>query len=346
MTVNTSCDGTPTLLGENEWELRVYSSLQCIAALSRQWEELLAIAPCNRAFASREWYAASSNKQSSWSPLLVAAFYGKTIMGILPLVIDHEDNTVKFPHHAADYNDAIVRNADPNLAAELLSYAFAASRGCRRMVLSKLRPDSCCAQTVPLFCARSGFQCDWREIDSYRYASLPPSFDAYLNSQSKGFRKDIRRTMRDLDSNGLAIREVHPDKFDSSTLPELLITLAVARHGANCSFTRTEYVQRFLRDVLPPLFRNGHLRVFAIFEGERVVALDLCMVNHRGLSTWNGGFLPEIEYYSPGSALFAFEIQQAIASGLQEFDFTRGEEAYKHRWTNRSYIVGELELRR
>jgi hypothetical protein len=141
MTVNTSCDGTPTLLGENEWELRVYSSLQCIAALSRQWEELLAIAPCNRAFASREWYAASSSKQSSWSPLLVAAFYGKTIMGILPLVIDHEDNTVKFPHHAADYNDAIVRNADPNLAAELLSYAFAASRGCRRMVLSKLRPD-------------------------------------------------------------------------------------------------------------------------------------------------------------------------------------------------------------
>jgi CelD/BcsL family acetyltransferase involved in cellulose biosynthesis len=344
VTVNASCGGVPVLLGEDVLELQVLSSLREIAAISRQWDELLAIAPGNRAFGSREWYAASCDKQSSWNPFVVTASRGGTILCILPLVIDHEDETAKFPHHAADYNDVLARTADPNLIAGLLSYALATGQSCRRMVLSKLRPDSRCAQAFPLLCAGSKFPCRWREIDAYRYASLGESFDAYLNSRSKAFRKSIRRTLRHLESDGLVMRELYPGTFAPSAIPELLIALAVARHGDRCSFTRTAHVQAFLRNVLPCLFRKRHLRAFALFEGERILALDLCMVSAGGLATWNGGFLPEAERYSPGSALFAFEVQQAIASGLGEFDFTRGEEAYKRSWTNNSYAVGELEL--
>ncbi len=343
MTEDTVRSGTAALLGDNVLEWRTYFGLPQVAEISRQWDELLQTAPCNRAFASREWYVASCEKQSCWVPFAAAGWRGNTLICIVPLVIDREDDTAKFPHHAADYNDAILRDADPRLAAELVGHAFAAS-GCQRMVLSKLRLDSCCARAFPSLCASKQFKSTWREIDSYHYASFSENFDVYLNSRSKRFRKDIRRTLRDLERNGMLTREIHADSFDPVALPELLIMLAVARHGTRCSFTRTEYVQKFLRDVLPPLFRNGHLRAFAMFQGERVVALDLCMVNHRGLSTWNGGFLPEMDRYSPGSALFAFEIQQAIACGLQELDFLRGEEAYKRSWTNSSYIVGELEL--
>lgn len=342
---NTSRDRAPALVAEHVLELKTYFSLQQIETLSRQWDELLTLAPGNRAFASREWYVASCHKQSSWTPFVTTASLGGRVACILPLVIDHEDETAKFPHHAADYNDAIARTADLSVVADLLSHALASSRPCRRIVLSKLRPDSCCARVFPILFGRSEFQCCWREIDSYRYASLPPSFDAYLNSRSRGFRKHIRRTMRHLEGSGLVIRELHPDTFDPSALPELLIALAVARHGNRCSFTRTAFVQVFLRDTLPSLFRNGHLRAFAMFGGERVLALDLCMVSTMGLATWNGGFLPEVEHYSPGSALFAFEIQQAIESGMHEFDFTRGEEAYKCSWTDSSYTVGELELK-
>jgi CelD/BcsL family acetyltransferase involved in cellulose biosynthesis len=345
VTVNLSCDGVSAALGNDAAEFRIYSDLRQIAAISRQWEELLAIAPCNRAFASREWYAASCSKQGSWIPFLAAAFRGGTVLCILPLVLDHEDDTAKFPHHAADYNDVIARVDDPCLVADLLSHALASGQGGRRMVLSKLRPDSLCAGAVPLLCARSKVECGWREIDSYRYIRLPASFDDYLNSRSKAFRKNVRRKLRDLERDGLAMRELYPDEYEPASLPELLIALAVARHGAGCSFTRTVFVQSFLREVLPCLFRNRHLRAFALLDRERIVALDLCMVCPGGLATWNGGFLPEVEHYSPGLALFAFEIQQAIASGLHEFDFTRGEEAYKRSWANSSYAVGELELK-
>lgn len=345
MVVSASSSGPAVSPGDDILEWKTYSSLQQVAEISSQWDELITSAPCNRAFASKEWFTASLHKESSWTPFVVAGWRGGTLICIMPLVIDHEDETAKFSHHAADYNDVIVRHADTNLAVHLASHAFASSR-CRRMVLSKLRFDSCCARAFPALCASAQFKSTWREIDSYRYASLAGNFDAYLNSRSKGFRKDIRRTVRDLEKNGFVVRELQADRFDPPDLPELLIALAVARHGDRCSFTRTEYAQRFLRDVLPPLFRNGHLRAFAMFMGERIVALDLCMVSQRGLATWNGGFLPAMERYSPGSALFAFEIQQAIACGLQEFDFLRGDEIYKRSWSNNSYVVGELELSR
>jgi CelD/BcsL family acetyltransferase involved in cellulose biosynthesis len=323
----------------------VYYTPEQIEEITPAWDELLAVSSCNRTFNSREWYMASNTRLTSWSPYVVAAFRGEKALCILALVIDSEDKTVKFAHHSrSDYNDAVAQTAAPELIADLLGYALANAHGCRRMVLSRLRPDSQCAQAVPLLRTRSKFECNWREIDHYRRACLPESFDGYLNSRSKAFRDDIRRAFRDLGKNGLALRELDPDTFPPSSIPELLISLCVARHGDRCSFIQTPYMEAFPRYVLPPLFRKRYIRAFALLEGERVVGLDICAAGPCGLATWNGGFVPEIKRYSPGTALFAFGIQQAIASGLREFDFMQGPQAYKSNWTNNDFPMSELEL--
>jgi len=325
-------------------EYRIYSDLSQIQGLARQWNDLVAISSCNRVFASIEWYVASCSKQNSWTPWVVAVSRDGRLSGILPLVIDDEDKTAKFPHHAADYNDLIAADADHSLIADLLNRAITADHGFQRILLSRLRPDSLCARAMPLLQSGSKFECGWREIDTYRYIALPRTFDSYLASRSKTFRKDIRRSLNAAGGKDLVLQELQPEKFDPDALPDLLINLAVARHQERCSFTRSVWVRDFLKAALPPVFRRRSLRAFAILRGERITALDLCMVRGNGMVTWNGGFLPEVERFSPGTALFAFEIQQAIASGLQEFDFIRGEEGYKRSWTNSSYLVGELEL--
>ena len=344
MAIHTLHDRAPAQTGEDGLAWRVYSTPEQIEEITPAWDELLAVSSCNRTFSSREWYTASSTRLGSFSPYVVAVFRGGKALGILPLVIDSADRTVKFPHHC-DYNDVVGGTADPELIADLLCYALFNAQGCRRMVLSRLRPDSYCAQVVPLLRANSRFECDWREIDRYHRACLPESFDSYLNSRSKAFREDIRRALRDLEKDGFVLRELDPDTFPPSSIPELLITLCVARHGDRCSFIQTPYKEAFPRYVLPPLFRKRYIRAFALLEGERVLGLDLCAPGTGGLATWNGGFVPEIKRYSPGTALFAFGIQQAIASGLGEFDFMRGPQAYKSNWTNNSYPMSELELR-
>jgi CelD/BcsL family acetyltransferase involved in cellulose biosynthesis len=337
-------DSAPARPGEDGVEWKVCSTPKQIEELARAWDELLAVSSCNRTFSSREWYTASCTRLSSFSPYVVAVFRGGKALCILALVIDSKDQAIKFAHHC-DYNDVVAGTTAPELIADLLSYALANAQGCHRMVLSRLRPDSYCAQAVPLLRAHPEIECDWREIDRYRRACLPENFDSYLNSRSKAFREDIRRAFRDLKKNGLVLRELDPDTFPASSIPELLIALCAARHGDQCSFIKTPGNASFSRYVLPPLFRKRHLRAFALLEGERVLGLDLCAASAGGLATWNGGFVPEIKRYSPGTALFAFGIQQAIASGLREFDFMRGPQAYKSKWMNNEYAMSELELR-
>lgn len=337
-------ENAPARSGEDLPEWRIYSTPEQIDELANAWDDLLAASSCNRTFSSREWYMASCDRISSFRQYVVAVFRGGKAVGILALVIDGEDNTVRFAHHC-DYNDVVAGEASPELIADLMSYALANARGCRRLVLSRLRPDSYCARALPCLRARAQFECEWREIDRYRRACLPESFAGYLNSLSKTFRKDIRRALRDLENDGLTLRELDPDTFPPSDIPELLITLCAARHGDRCSFIQSPYKNEFPRRVLPPLFRKRYLRAFALFQGDRILGLDLCAAGAGGLATWNGGFMPEISRYSPGTALFAFGIQQAIASGLREFDFMRGPQAYKDSWTNDIYAMSEIELR-
>jgi CelD/BcsL family acetyltransferase involved in cellulose biosynthesis len=347
VTIHLLHDSAPARSGENVLEWKVYSTPKEIEEIANAWDELLAVSSCNRVFSSREWYLANCTRLSSFSPYVVAGFRGEKVLGILALVIDSKDKTAKFAHHSqCDYHDVVAQTTTaPELIADLLSYALANAQGCRRMVLSKLRPDSHCARALPFLRARPEFECGWREIDRYPRACLPENFDSYLNSRSKAFREDIRRAFRDLKKNGLVLRELDPDTFPASSVPELLIALCVARHGDQCIFIQTPYSEAFPRHVLPPLFRKRHLRAFALVEGKRVLGLDLCTTSTSGLATWNGGFMPEIKRYSPGTALFAFGIQQTIASGLREFDFMRGPQAYKSKWMNNEYAMSELELR-
>ena len=324
----------------------IHSELKGLEDIYRQWDQLLSTSHCNRAFASAEWYVSSCSKQETWTPYLITATSGGELICILPLVIDRADGTALFPHHGAgaDYNDAIVCNNNTITVAASLRYALSSPAQCQKMVLSRLRPDSHCAKAMSCIQQDSDIQCNRRVTDMYPHITLPSSFEEYLASRGKAFRKNIRRILRNIQNDGLKIQELHPDEFDPAKLPELLTRMSVARNKEKSSFVRNTFIRSFINSVLPAIFRKRYLRAFAIFNRGQIIALDLCTLWASGFVTWNGGFLAEGALWSPGSALFAYGIQEAIAMGLEEYDFTRGTEAYKESWATGSYPVSEVEL--
>jgi CelD/BcsL family acetyltransferase involved in cellulose biosynthesis len=330
------------LRSANRLGYRVFSDLTEVGQISREWDRLLAASRCNRAFGSAEWYIASCRLHSSSTPYLVAATHETEIVGILPLVLNPEDGVARFPHYMNDYNDIVAHGDSPSLAASLLSHALSL-RGCKRIVLSKLRQDSNCVKAAPLIAADPNIDFRHSDTNAYRYISLPRSFDEYLTSRSKAFRKSIRRAQRRIENSCLIIRELQPDDFDAAQLPELSIQLAIARQREESLFRQAQ-AQSFVREVFPLSFRKRSLRAFAILERERVIALDLCVATANGLGTWNGGFLAEAARWSPGAVLFAFGIKQSIDMRLEEYDFMLGAEPYKARWANSSYTVSEMLL--
>jgi CelD/BcsL family acetyltransferase involved in cellulose biosynthesis len=325
------------------WRCKIYSDLSEIAGLSRQWDALLAESSCNKAFGSLEWYLASCHVQSSLSPYLVTAALGPEITCILPLALNPQNGTAVFPHFANDYNDILVRGENPAQPAGLLKYALSLNTGCRRICLSKLRPDSACARIMDCLKGDPQIECHLRETEVYSYIQLPDTFDKYLISRSKLSRRNLKYALRKTYANGLTIREILPEEFDPSDIPDVFIRLILDRQNETCLF-QLAHAQSFVREALPSLFNKRCMHVFAMFKEERIVAIDLYFVAGNGLIAWNGGFLAEIERLSPGTALIAFGIEQAIAMGIHEFDFGDGDESYKEHWVNSEYMIGTMEL--
>ena len=332
---------TPVDPGKLEYQ--AYFALPEVEGLSRPWERLLSVSRCNRAFGSLEWYAASCRLNGSLSPFLVTASSGQELFGILPLALDPETGIADFPHLENDYNDMLLRDDDSSTGARLLEYAASCKKGCAQIVLSKLRPDSSCIRAAALLDHSSDIECRSCDIKSYRYAKLPASFDDYLASRSRALRKGIRRVLRDIEMAGLILGELRPDVLEPKQLPDLFLSTVLARQQQKSFFCYSN-IQAFVREVLPLLFIKRSMRVFALIKNGQIIALDVAMVSANGLLTWNGGFLPEAEPWSPGSALFAFSIKEAIAAELFEYDFGEGAEAYKLSWTNGSYVVSKLQL--
>lgn len=324
-------------------EYTIYSDLSRIAELSRQWNNLLESSHYNKAFGSMEWYLASCRVQGTLLPYVGVAVCGAEISCILPLALNPDTGVAFFPHLENDYNDILMRDDNPNAVVDLLKYALSFAPSCRQITLSKLRPDSNCLRAAAFLNNSSGIRFHSREIRIYHYIELPSTLDDYLASRGKLFRRNVRRALRNQDKSGLVVQELYPEECNLFELPEIFIRLILSRHSEKCEF-RHEYAQSFVREVLPVLFRNGSMRVFAIFEKQQIVAIDLYLATSRGLVAWNGGFLAEIERTSPGTTLIGFAIKQALAMGLQELDLGEGDEAYKRKWTNSSYPVRELVL--
>lgn len=336
--------GMTALSSASALTYKVYSDLVEIDRISPEWERLLCLSPSFRAFGSAEWYRASCRSDTSLLPYLVVAFHGAEILGVLPLVLDQNAGLATFPSRLGDYWDMVIRGDNPDLAAGLLNHALAFSSSCKKILLSRVRPDSNCVKAIPVIASNPDIDCRYQKTDTYYYIDLPETFEDYLSSRSRSLRKRIRQARRDFDESQLVIRELLPSNYDPIQLPELFLSLVSARHKERCSLVRHAWVPLFMREVLPTIFSKGYMRLFAIFSGDRIIALHLYAVSTDAIGGWNGGFLDEAEHCSPGTLLVAHTIKQAIEMRLKEFDFMRGDEAYKSKWANNHRMVGEIEL--
>lgn len=333
---------TPSVMADSDrLHYKIYSDFSEIKALSQQWENLVATSQWNKVFASLEWYLA--NYDPTAEPYVIVATRGSEMTCILPLLLDREAGFAIFPEYGNDYNDVLVRDSNPALVADLLRYAISVESPCRHLRLSRLRPDSNCLAALSLLKDDPGIECRYSDCGVCFYAELPCTFEDYLASLGQKFRRKIRRAFRDATAGGLTICELYPRNLDPVELADIYFRLLMCRHSDQELDEQIE-AQSFVKEILPIIFQKRSMRVFAVMEQGRIIAVLLTFVAGNGLLAWGSGFLTGCECWSPGTMLIAFAIQQAIEAGLREFDFGTGTEAYKKHWTNREYTVTEVDL--
>lgn len=163
---------------------------------------------------------------------------------------------------------------------------------------------------------------------------LPETYDAFLASRSRNYRKKIgeyeRRGARELGfrvSQSASLDEVEADM-------SALVRLHHARwDGRSQAFGTTKYVE-FHRRLAGRFFERGWLRLFSLEKATGPVALLYCFAYARRYYYYQAGRDPAHARHRVGLLLMHQAIRQAIEEGVEAFDFLRGREPYKYRWAH------------
>ena len=162
------------------------------------------------------------------------------------------------------------------------------------------------------------------------FAVLPSTWDAYLETLTANSRQKIRRLLRMVDETG----EYHVSHSTLETIDRDLNTLLefwkvrwTPRKGEFA-----ESIAESNRMMLARSFRAGSLFLPTLWKGDRPLASLATLVDHRkkAFLFYMTGRDEAFEGPPPGLLLHAYSIRHAIDNQIVEYDFLRGNEAYKY----------------
>jgi CelD/BcsL family acetyltransferase involved in cellulose biosynthesis len=268
---------------------------------------------------------------------LVSASENGKLVGLAPLFrADNDGRTALLlvgSIEISDYLDLIVRPEDlPRFLTGLIDY-LAQPRLYAGLPLDWYNlPDS--SPTLALLKAEAEKRGWGHRQEIYRPTpriSLNGSFDDYLAGIEKKQRHEIRRKMRRAAEYELPVRFYvveDPATLDSEI--EALLQLMV--EDPNKAGFLKEAMRVQVTAALRAAFKNGYLWLAFLEVGGLKAAAAVNFDYNNKLWGYNSGVGRGFMELSPGWVLLGHELQWACEHGRSEFDFMRGDEAYKYRF--------------
>lgn len=325
-------------------EFKRYNTFDALASYQGEWDQLLNKCASHVPFLTfdylKSWWATRGGGE--WPQdsqlVLVAAFEGEALVGVAPLF--QAENILGQPAlmfvgaiEVSDFLDFIVPPQDlqPFLSGLV---DFLLKEDLPHWELLDLYNI---LESSPTLAAleKEAAQRDWTynrvPLQPAPYIPLPGNFDTYLAGIDKKQRHEIRRKLRnveqDLAQGGLYFTE------DAENLAgDVDAFLDMMAQDPNKREFLTNAMRQHLHNTARIAFDKGWLQLaFFTLDGNKAAANMSFKYNHR-LWLYNSGWDWEYREYSPGWILIAYLIQWASENGIQEFDFMRGNEAYKYKF--------------
>jgi CelD/BcsL family acetyltransferase involved in cellulose biosynthesis len=225
-----------------------------------------------------------------------------------------------------DYLDVLLA---PGASAAGIVDSITRDGVCPMWDLQQLRPSSPLLRTaIP-----SGWSDNLDDQDPCPVLRIEGAGDELQNLISTSFRKRLRYYRR-----GLARQA--PISFEQPSAETLdgFVTALFDLHAARWQqknmpgMLADDIIQRFHREVARQMFAAGALRMHALRQGERIVAMFYGFGHHGTVHYYLSGYDPTLERLSIGTVIVAHALEEAVREGAHTFDFLRGAERYKYTW--------------
>ncbi|RMG43944.1 MAG: GNAT family N-acetyltransferase [Acidobacteria bacterium] len=324
-------------------------TLESVGSLRAEWDDLLARCPGSPLFRTPEWvltwYEVLADR---FRPLVLAFRESGRLIGLLPLARRRDGRRIEFAGEALASGDhlGLVARAEEldrlwDAAAGLLEPELRRARVLRLAMLDR-GPEVEAAR-------RAADRRGWTVVASAGIeapvARLPSDPEDLLRRLRKKRRADVRRRRRDLEQREGAAFSTITGAEDVGTGLEILFALHAARWRSRGSEgTLGDPVKRrFLGTFCRSAAERGWLRLHVCRARGRPIGALLAFHRDGTASYLQSGWDPEFRRYGVGELLVLFGMEEAVREGLRWFDFLRGDEPYKARWSTETRTLVTLE---
>lgn len=268
---------------------------------------------------------------------------GKLVV-LAPLMLKDNNLSLVGGAEVADYLDVLI---DPENEAENYRQMWLAimSLNWSRLKLLPLPSGSLSLKYFRALAEADGLTVTKKVKAPVFSLALPKSWEGYLAGLPRHNRHELQRKLRRLSVRGQVelYRTTDPQKLAGDL--NIFFRLLRASRETKAVFLDLK-MENFFRDLAVAFFPEKRLRLEFLLLDKMPIAAAFAFRWNGSLLLYNSGFDPAYTQLAPGFALAAFCLKEAIAQGLDKFDFMQGAERYKKDLGGQEDLVYTLEISR
>lgn len=352
-------------MAESLIKIRRIETDEGFLSLKDTWNTVLAGSPSESFFQRWEWlyHWWQAYRREDLGLMILLAYRGEDLVGIGPFYVARQVEAGMLAARGlfflgtcrealiSEYMDMISRPGYEEDVVDAMFLHICESGATDEMSLHNIPSESPTIERLERLAKAAGLVCKGRVRES-PYIPLPGDWGAFMEGLSPSMRSKIRAGRRRLGrypdaairSTTTAPGEFEEDFREFKRLHQKRWE-ALDKPG---SFSGGKF-EGFLRSVSEVMLKEGLLRLsFLSVAGRNIAALY--NINYKGrVYFFQSGLDASFDRsLAPGLLLHADSIEEAIRSGMKEYDFLlMGKtDDYKKRWTRSSRRLSDIEIYR
>lgn len=338
--------GSPNKDLGRQYAVEEVSTEDGISALEADWNRLSETAEHPNVFMTYGWFLAWSKQlaredsRGRSQPHLLVLKEGASVVGVAPLArrvvsrFGFNVRKLEFVTNHSDYNDLVLGD-DP--VGQIKAIADFLARTTKQWDIVDLRDlrdtgDSIARIERELVIAGLSYRlfpekqrCPYLKING-PWSTMRRKHLRFARRAFVGFTQKA--------SEGFRTRIVENPQQEPGLLEKMIALEAQKRSGGELSQPFLGRYPQVFQSLFDVLGRQGWIAVVLVEWNDRLVASRFLYRCDKKLWDYLTAYDNAFSKLSPGTVAVCAAIDYAFAHGFDEFDFMRGEESYKQRWSS------------